>query len=111
MKTGTICSKHEKIISIAEKIKNKILSEDWEITGSIDSENIETLQKRLKNIQAFLAEVVDYCKDIDDLAINCLEDGQAMEAGLEKKKKIIEEIEEDHKRLEDQIYDLENKDD
>ena len=87
MKTGTICSKHSEIESDAKYILQ-----------SNDLENIH-----------------DYARNIISLVENCLYDGNNMEKGLERKKKQIEELEQEKydlekqvRKLEDKVYELEN---
>ena len=67
MKTGTICSKHDKIMDLSNHICNRISAFKDEIESDLD--------------------------DLYKLAENCKDDGQRMEDGLYKKKRTIEELE------------------
>ena len=67
LKTGTICSKHDKLMDLAKELSNYMDDVKREIEGMSDS--------------------------IYDLADKCKEDGQRMENGLDNKRKTIDELE------------------
>ena len=78
MRTDTICSKHDEIISLSNQI--------------IKSDEIE--------------EIHNYARDLREHAENCLKDGQNMEYGLDKKRNRIEELEKENEEFEKEIRDL-----
>ena len=88
LKTGTICSKHDKIKDLVKELSNYMDVVKREVEGS--------------------------CDEIDRLADNCLEDGQRMEDGLDKKRreidrleKLVEDLEEENETLKDRVKELE----
>ena len=76
----TICAKHDKII---------------ELSNVKGNEDIEELFNRLNDIYRY--------------ALDAKEDGQNMEKGLDRKRKLISELEDKINDFENQLEDLKNK--
>ena len=76
----TICAKHDKII---------------ELSNVKGNEDIEELFNRLNDIYRY--------------ALDAKEDGQKMENGLNRKRKLISELEDKINDFENQLEDLKNK--
>lgn len=81
LKTGTICSKHDDIKTLADKIS--ACCED--------------------------ADVVSYAEEIADLVLKCKDDGQRMENGLDEKSKTIKDLEKELQSAHKQIDILERE--
>jgi hypothetical protein len=97
----TICSKHDEIKTISERLVNLLSGQDS--VASFTDYEIEELKDVIENskiLQRFLGFLGEESYIIYGLADNAKEDGQSMENGLDTKREKITS-------LESQISDLE----
>ncbi len=84
----TICSKHDEVIGLADEIEELLLS-----LGETDLVTQLPILSRVQNIRS--------------LTEDAKEDGQSMEAGLDRKRDQIKKLEDRVEELKEQIMELE----
>jgi peptidoglycan hydrolase CwlO-like protein len=90
----TICSKHDEIKTLSERLANYLSMQDS--VPSFSDYEVETLEDVIENseiLQRFLGLLKDDADTIFHLADNAKSDGQSMENGLDTKREEITSLE------------------
>jgi hypothetical protein len=104
----TICSKHEEIKHLSDRLANYLSMQDY--VPSFSDYETETLENTIENseiLQRFLGLLKDDVDTIFVLADNAKVDGQSMETGLDTKREKIVSLEGQISDLKSEVTDLE----